>query len=113
MKAFFDRLRRVAPLRLLLLGFPVLMGFGLTMAFHHEYRKGRLFAYSPLAEVGHSPGDYLASTSALGGQRCTTRLAGRNKPPTRLASRQDHTTRPRTEACLLPTMGRHITGCRG
>lgn len=51
MSAFFDRLRRVAPLRLLLLGFPVLLGFGLTMAFHFEYRKGRLFAYSPVADV--------------------------------------------------------------
>lgn len=51
MTAFFDRLRRVAPLRLLLLGFPVLMGFGLTMAFHHEYRKGRMFAYSPWVDA--------------------------------------------------------------
>jgi membrane protease YdiL (CAAX protease family) len=51
MSAFFERLRRVAPLRLLLLGFPVLIGFGLTMAFHHEYRKGRLFAYSPVVDV--------------------------------------------------------------
>jgi membrane protease YdiL (CAAX protease family) len=51
MTAFFDRLRRVAPLRLLLLGFPVLMGFGLTMAFHHEYRKGRMFAYTPAVDA--------------------------------------------------------------
>lgn len=51
MSAFFDRLRRVAPLRLLLLGLPVLIGFALTLAFHFEYRKGRLFAYSPVVDV--------------------------------------------------------------
>ncbi len=46
MRRFLDVLRRAAPVRLLLLGFPLLLGLGLTLAFHHEYAKGALFAYS-------------------------------------------------------------------
>jgi membrane protease YdiL (CAAX protease family) len=48
-RGFWPTVRRLAPLRLLVSGFVLLVGLGLTTAFHFEYAKGRLgLPYSPL-----------------------------------------------------------------
>ena len=42
MPSLLKKLPRIAPVRVVLLGFPLLLALGLVMAFHFEYQKGKL-----------------------------------------------------------------------
>lgn len=47
-----QRLARIAPLRLVFVGFPMLLALGLALAFHFEYAKGRMaLAYMPAVDA--------------------------------------------------------------